>query len=1141
VPLLQNYLQKLQSIHQTGEAVKETSYYPALDTLFSEAGATLKPQVRVVINLKNRGAGIPDGGFFPDNQLRAIQKNSDAKANPVAADTPERGVLEVKGAADDLMGIVKSPQVAKYLAKYGLVLVCNLRQFILVLRNEDGSALVGERFSVAATAEQFWKLSPQKVQENQGEAFGEYIRRALSVAAPLDSPQSLAWFLASYARDARLRVEQASPDVLHELQQTLEEALGLKFEGEKGGRFFRSTLVQTLFYGLFSAWISHARAGSGAPFNWKEAEWHLKVPMIAALYERVAGASQLTELDLVEPMQWAADALNRVQQEKFFEKFGDEGAVQYFYEPFLEAYDPQLRRELGVWYTPPEIVRYMVERVDTLLKTELGRPRGLADEEVYMLDPCCGTGAYPLEVLRRIHATLKKEGNDYPAAALRDAAAKRVFGFEILPAPFVVAHYQIGQLLAEAGAPFGPKQRAGVFLTNALTGWDAIPPELPDKSFQKERELAVEVKQKTPVLVILGNPPYNAFAGTAPEEEGDLAKPYKEGLVKKWGIKKFNLDDLYVRFFRIAEKKLTGHANSEGVLCFISNFSYTSEPSFVVMREKLLGEFDALWFDVLNGDSRETGKVAPDGSPDPSVFSTPFNREGIRVGTAIGAFTRRQRSSDAPKPAPVVRSRQFWGIRKREELLESLQAPDFNAAYISAEPTVANRFSFRPQQVAGNYLAWKSLVELCAVAPMNGLMEKRSGALIALDREVLEERMAAYFDPAVSLEKLGALHRGLVEPAARFEPKSARLKVLAGDKNYRGENLVRYLVRPFDLRFAYYSGVRPLWNEPRPSLWAQTWEGNSFLMTRSKPSKTPEGSPVFWTQHLSDDHALSPDAYCFPFFLRVEVAESLTDTGSGEGQFSLLGDSKTEIRHNLSLLALEYLASVGVEVPDVLENPTDRERAALLWQHALAIGFSPAYRKEHADGLRSAWPRVPLPPTSEILLASAALGSRVAALLDVSRPDFDARFKNVAVVVRSDGKQVDPDAGDVCLHWNWGYKSQAGVVMPGGGNTDSRPFAAGENDAYIDTFGATTLDLGLWRGLESDVVTRLSNVPPVVWEYTIGGYQVMKKWMSYRDKVVLGRALTRAEAVELSLMARKIASLVALEAELDTNYRTCSN
>lgn len=136
----------------------------------------------------------------------------------------------------------------------------------------------------------------------------------------------------------------------------------------------------------------------------------------------------------------------------FFEKFRDAEAVQYFYEPFLEAFDPELRKKLGVWYTPPEIVQYMVARVDQLLRSDFDRPDGLADPGIYVLDPCCGTGAYLVEVLKTIAATWAEQGEEATIAErLKQAAIHRVFGFEILPAPFVVAHLQLGLFFQQHG------------------------------------------------------------------------------------------------------------------------------------------------------------------------------------------------------------------------------------------------------------------------------------------------------------------------------------------------------------------------------------------------------------------------------------------------------------------------------------------------------------------------------------------------------------------------------------------------------------------------------------------------------------------------------------------------------------------
>ena len=254
------------------------------------------------------------------------------------------------------------------------------------------------------------------------------------------------------------------------------------------------------------------------------AEWSLHVPMVRSLYEQIATPGQLRPLDLVEVLDWTGAALNRVDRAAFFTAFDEAMAVQYFYEPFLAEFDPEVRKELGVWYTPPEIVRFMVARVDRVLRDELRVADGLADPNVYVLDPCCGTGSYLVETLRQIAARLRQNGGDALVAQdLKHDALNRVFGFEILPAPFVIAHWQIGLLLAAEGAPLGAaNERAAVYLTNALTGWQ--PPKEPKTrllfpEMEAERDAAEHVKREVPILVVIGNPPYNAFAGISPDDE----------------------------------------------------------------------------------------------------------------------------------------------------------------------------------------------------------------------------------------------------------------------------------------------------------------------------------------------------------------------------------------------------------------------------------------------------------------------------------------------------------------------------------------------------------------------------------------------------------------------------------------------
>ena len=466
------YFADLHRIRSSGGATGERSYYPPLTNLLNAVGSTLKPKVFCVSELAQQGAGHPDLGLYAAKQMQRGRRRE--------GQLPEGGVVEVKPVGDDAWLTADGDQVSRYWDRYRLVLVTNIRDFVLLGEDAQGRPAKLETFRLAGSAADFE-----------------------------------ARLLASYARDGLARVE-ASGDApsLNAVRSALEEALGVRFEGERGAAFFRSTLVQTLFYGVFSAWVLWARQtpAPAGPFDWRTSVWHLRAPIMQALFQQVTSPGQLQSLDLVEVLDWTAAALDRVDRDAFFARFNEGEAVPYFYEPFLEAFDPALRKQLGVWYTPVEVVRYMVARVDRALKDDLGIEDGLAAENVYVLDPCCGSGAYLAETLKRIADNLRGKGlGALTGARVKQAATQRVFGFEIMPAPFVVAHLQVGLTMQALDAPLSDdgNERAGVFLTNALTGWEPRAQKpLPFPELEDERDRAERVKQDTPVLVILGNPPY---------------------------------------------------------------------------------------------------------------------------------------------------------------------------------------------------------------------------------------------------------------------------------------------------------------------------------------------------------------------------------------------------------------------------------------------------------------------------------------------------------------------------------------------------------------------------------------------------------------------------------------------------------
>ena len=741
-----------------------------------------------------------------------------------------------------------------------------------------------------------------------------------------------------------------------------------------------------------------------------------------------------------------------------------------------------------------------------------------------VLDPCCGTGAYLRAALRRIAATLHNKGGDALVANdLKKATMERVFGFEILPAPFVIAHLQLGLELETLGAPLSdrsdPPERAGVYLTNALTGWEP-PKEKPKQiafpGFDDERDAAGEVKQNKPILVILGNPPYNAFAGVSPEEENGLVEPYKKGLISEWGIKKFNLDDLYIRFFRLAEKRIAEHGG-RGVVSFISNHSWVSDPSFVVLRRHLLNSFDRFWIENMHGN-RKISEYAQDGRTSETVFAIPGFSVGIQQGVAISLWVKHPKR----KGEPFVRFRDDLNdakaVERRAHLLSSLDDKDFDAQYETSNPRKDNRWTFRPSDVTSTYLGWPTIPEVAKLGTFNGPYDARKEALYAIDREHLALRMAKYYNAQVSDSEVAALHLGLMDPKSGFDPERVRSELLRTSA-FHQENIFRMQFKPFDRRYYYCELRSALCCRPSPELMPHVWSGNAFIVTRNTGVADPEGAPIFFSSGLVERDQMRGHARLFP--LRIKAGADHRAGGRKSANQALPGmeQDADRITANLSAAARDYLASLGLPGPD-----NDQATAERIWYHALAIGYSPAYLAENADGIRQDWPRIPLPKAKDLLLASAALGRQVAALLDTEVPvpgvtsgKVQDELRSIAVFQRVDGKPAKPEAGDLDLTAGWGHAGKGGITMPGKGKLIRRD--DGAYDIYLN-------DVACWR-----------NVPVAVWDYTIGGYQVLKKWLSYREKPLLGRSLTPDEVRYVTEMARRLTALIGLQASLDANYR----
>ena len=1119
---VETYFEDLRRIRASGGATGERSAYTPLANLLTAVGAQLKPKVFGVVELAQQGAGHPDLGLYSAKQVQ--------RGQPREGQIPEHGVVEVKSAGDDAWLTADGDQVSRYWGRYRLVLVTNYRDFVLVGEGAAGRPAKLETFRLADSAEGFHQQlqQPRAFAGRVGAGLGEYLLRALSHRAALVEPRDLAWLLASYARDGLARVEAAGEaPSLAAVRGALEEALGVRFEDERGAAFFRSTLVQTLFYGVFSAWVLWARQASPTDrFNWHEAVWHLRAPVLRALFQQLSDPGRLQPLGLVEVLDWTAAALNRVDQAAFFARFNQGEAVPYFYEPFLQAFDPALRKQLGVWYTPAEVVRYMVARVDRALRDDLGIADGLAAENVYVLDPCCGTGAYLAEVLRRIAANLQDRGlGALTGARVKQAALERVFGFEIMPAPFVVAHLQVGLTMQDLDAPLAEDgdERAGVFLTNALTGWEpTVQKPLPFPELEEERDRAERVKQETPILVILGNPPYNGYAGVAIDEEWELLEAYRKPKRVSLGDAR-GLNDLYVRFFRMAERRIA-ERTGQGVVCFISNYSWLDSLSCPGMRERFLEAFDVIRIDNLNGDKYRTGKVAPDGSPDPSIFSTPDDPVGIQVGTAVATLVRKLDHA----PAPNVEFRNLWGQAKLAALTETAEAAP-NALYDAVEPILPLGLPFAPMAVSRDWFDWPALPELFPTS-FPGVHTGRDRLLIDIDLDRLRQRISDYFDPELSHEEIAQRYPAAMRNSSAFKISDARKvrDALLARGGPCETGFVRDAYRPFDSRWLYWEADRRLLTAPSPDYWPHVFAENLWLSSAQHLRRGASEPQACITRDVGSFHLIERGAAMFPAWL---IEDTLGPDASGAR------------RPNVSPAARRYLDRLDLTVE-------------ALFHHVLAVLHDPAYRQANAGALRMEWPRVPLPgwpelsasapsgrgasrsahfpggaggsrtaPTAEqaaqTLAASAARGRELARLLDSDAPvpgvttsPLRPEIAAIAVPATTHGRNMTGD--DFAVTAGWGHFGSGEAVMPGQGRAVERAYAHDERAAL----GDTTLDIYLndrafWR-----------NVPAAVWRYKLGGYQVLKKWLSYRERNVLGRPLRLEEVLHFTNTARRIAAIL---------------
>lgn len=1145
----------------------ETTFYPDIRTLLTAVLKSEKLPFDVRTGTSEKGKAshdmpdfvLGDGAMFVGVYGEVKRANTDLDELAVSTDQKD--------------------QIGRYLAQTGVVLLCNVRGFGLLICDpsyvRDGVTPVPPERRMLQKAVDLWSAvsggAKPKVDTEAIVALVDIVTRAVTDLARIGAPADLAKILARQARDAK----DALPEDLKPLKPLLDDyrqALGLAFDvdDEKGARFFRSSLVQSVFYALFAAWILwDKKADEDASFDIDDAHSFLPIPFLDALLHDIRHPSRMKHLGLEPHLARAIATLNRVDRPLFrgrmtFPTIDGESsiaAITYFYEPFLEAFDPKLRQDLGVWYTPPEIVRYQVRRVHYLLKAELGRLRGLADPDVIVLDPCCGTGAYLLEVARCIAEELISEGDATTVGLeLTTAFQQRVIGFEILTAPFAIAQLQLYLLLEQLGAKPDPDRRLAVFLTNALSGWhEHGDVKLNFPEMREEFDASQQVKRDARIIVVLGNPPYDRFTGAAQAEEAELVAHYKgvklveqttkDGTVKmdgfgrplmkprgnsrlyeEFGVKKQLLDDLYIRFIRLAEERI-GIAADYGVVSYISNSSYLTGRSHPLMRRSLLSNFDAVWVDNLNGDKYRTGKMIPSGLPgagtrDDSAFTTEMDPRGIQPGTAIVTWIKRAGASTTPA-ATEVRYRDFWGAAawKRQALIASLptgiaNTPEAAPAYEEIHPTAEGRWRLSPRIMEGGFEAWPALDELFPVT-VQGVNHNRGieGSVIDADKGVLAKRLKDYINKptfaaaSLSYPELGPPNKSDGKPAiVGYDPEAVwtALASLGFDQL----RLKPFLTFPLDQRTIYYETRTKLLNRARPEYEANL-SGNEFLLTVPEPRKESETRPLFATT-LANLHVHERGSVVFPREIVSDDLLAHRDANIAEPAWRVLRD---------------HFGLTG-------ERSGDDARAFVgkLFRVAFATLHAPSYQSEHKSALSSDWSHLPIPKNADLLDRLVDAGEQVARLLDADRDAREVveavltpeRAKMLGQLRRLDDANVSADDLHLTITY-WGG---------GKGKWTARPFLEAELPAstWDAAWGERTGDLYL------NAQAHFAHVPEAVWTFQLGGYPVLKKWLGYRQADRRdGKPLTEDERRWLRQMIQRIAALLALGPALDALYQECAS
>lgn len=771
---------------------------------------------------------------------------------------------------------------------------------------------------------------------------------ALSVPQRIDSSKRLAELMAGKARLLQRNAakfltpltkayDDAPSHAKPPITPILELLIGMRdvLMPNVGADEFSDIFAQTLTYGMFAARLNDPTPES---FTRYEAMGLIPKtnPFLRQFFQYVAN-------NLEEELEWMvddlADLFRAADVEKIMRGYGRTGAdpMIHFYEDFLAEYDAGLRKDRGVWYTPIQVVKFIVGAADWALRTRFNLVDGLADRgkveieceeiaphgkkmiqkvkksvhRVQLLDPSTGTGTFIAEAIRQIFAKFKGNEGMWPGYVESDLLP-RLNGFELLMASYTMAHIKIDFALRETGVTPSGKDRFRVFLTDSLSDWHKeLPGGLFASALAPEQKGADEVKRDTPVMVVLGNPPYSGESQNKGDWIMKLMEAYKVEPGGKTKLQERNpkwLNDDYVKFIRLAEHYV--EKNGEGIIAYITPHGFLDNPTFRGMRWHLMQTFDEIWTLNLHGNSKKK-EVAPDGGKDECVFN-------IMQGVAITLFVKKgnnlTQSSQSPQSGKSETSRtkadsreenncrvyyaDLWG-KKKEKLAALDDATMESIEWQELKPTEPMLF-FTPRDTAGE-AEWNAGFGIAELMKVNSVsvVTANDKVLVSSNEQELLEKVSNAFDCASEKDKVA-----------------------------------RYSYRPFDERMVYYD-VKKI-ERPREKVMCHLNGKENIALITGRQGKVVGGGEwnlLFATENIADFNVFyRGGGIVFPLYLYEENM------------------GKVEKRVNLDKDIVAKIAAIGGEL-----SPED------IFDYIYGVLHSPAYRTKFKEFLKVDFPRIPYP------------------------------------------------------------------------------------------------------------------------------------------------------------------------------------